>query len=92
MTDSVIVIDYDPFAMESRISKYQDGKMQYDLVSSDLEEIGTSVTKLAHTTGIFSVKIHAPFRVTDELTNIIQKYENNISEYSNEPKIEIEEI
>lgn len=84
-----IFIDYDPFAMESRLVLIKDGQREYKQVNSDLEQLSRNVTNLCYNSNIFIVKVSAPFKISSVLTKFIQEIESK--EYSNN-KIKIEEI
>lgn len=84
-----ILIDYDPFAMESLLVLIKDGQREFKQVTSDLEQLSRNVTNLCYNNNIFLVKVSAPFKISSVLTKFIQETES--TEYSNN-KIEIEEI
>lgn len=84
-----ILIDYDPFAMESLLVLIKDGQREFKQVTSDLEQLSRNVTNLCYNSNIFLVKVSAPFKISSVLTKFIQEIES--TEYSNN-KIEIEEI
>ena len=52
-----IFIDYDPFAMESRLVLIKDGQREYKQVTSDLEQLSRNVTNLCYNSNIFIVKV-----------------------------------
>lgn len=84
-----ILIDYDPFAMESLLVLIKDGQREFKQVTSDLEQLSRNITNLCYNNNIFLVKVSAPFKISSVLTKFIQETES--TEYSNN-KIEIEEI
>jgi hypothetical protein len=89
MNNDAIIINYDPFAMESSISIYRNGKQQYDTVSSNLDDLAKRLIGLTHQQDIYSVKVRMPLATTTELKRLISEYELN--EYS-ENKIDVEGI
>lgn len=84
-----ILVDYDPFAMESRLVLIKNGEHEYKQTTSDLEQLSRNVTNLCYNSNIFIVKVSAPFKISSVLTKFIQEIESK--EYSNN-KIEVEEI
>lgn len=80
-----ILVDYDPFAIESRLILIKDGEREYKQTTSDLEQLSKNITNLCYNSNIFNVKINAPFKVSSVLTKFIQETDSN-------NKIEIEDI
>lgn len=86
---NVIVIDYDPFAMESRVYLMRDEQRDYCVVHSDLNSLASEVIGLAYANNIYEVKTRAPFAVSAELRRQIKEQETTL--YSNN-KITVEGI
>lgn len=86
---NALLVDYDPFAMESRVSIYKEGEREQVTVCSNLSELTTQLTALAYEHNVYSVKFHGPFAITGEVRRAIEEYEKNL--YS-ENKIVIEGI
>ncbi len=74
MTDA-LVIDYDVFARESRLYVMKDGKRSTCRVASDINTLASDVIGLAQQTGIYNVKVHAPFAFIGEINRQIKKLE-----------------
>lgn len=89
MNENAIIIDYDPFAMESRISIYNNGAKEYTRVYSDLEEMVDGIINLSYEHKIYNIKVHGPFAISSELKKAISKSERVI--YS-QNKISVEGI
>ena len=86
---NALIVSYDPFAMESRVSIYKDGQQECVPVCSNVNELVEQLTALAYENNIYSVKFHGPLAVTAEVKRAIEDYEKNL--YSNN-KIVIEGI
>lgn len=84
-----IIVKYDPFAMESRVSIYSQQKEQDMQVSSTISELTNAVISLAYSNQCYEVKIHAPASITEEIQREVQECEQQI--YSTN-KIQIEGI
>lgn len=88
MTDAIIV-NYDPFAMESVVYIARDSQQNQMKVCSDLEKLAGALIDIAYGHDIYNIKIHAPFATTGEIQRLITNLEQNI--YS-ENKIMVEGI
>lgn len=86
---SYIIINYDPFAMESRVSIYKDGKQERVSIHSNINNLTNEVIKIAYDNGIYEVKTHAPFAFTSEIAKQIHEFEQ--AQYSQQ-KITVEGI
>lgn len=67
MINDTIIVDYDPFAMESRVSVCKEGKRAQYSVASSLEELVDSLGKLADEHNVYSVKANAPYATIGEI-------------------------
>ena len=88
MTEAIIV-NYDPFAMESAVYIAKDGQQNQMKVCSDLERLAGTLISIAYDHDIYDIKIHAPFATTGEIQRLVTNLEQNI--YS-ENKIMVEGI
>lgn len=88
MTDAIIV-NYDPFAMESAVYIATNGKQNQIKVCSDLDGLAEALIGFAYGHSIYDVKVHAPFVVIGEVQRLINSLEKNL--YS-ENKIIVEGI
>lgn len=88
MTDAIIV-NYDPFAMESAVYIVTNGKQNQIKVCSDLDGLAGALIGFAYGHSIYDVKVHAPFAVIGEVQRLINSLEKNL--YS-ENKIIVEGI
>lgn len=86
---NALLVEYDPFAMESRVSVYKDEGREQVTVCSDINELVSQLATIAYDNDVYSVKFNGPFAVTKELERAIQEYEKNL--YSSN-KIVIEGI
>ena len=75
---NTVVIMYDPFALESRISVIKDGDQEQVRVSSDIQQLAEIVTGCAYEHGIDVVKIHAPFAIYSEMKRVIETVEKTL--------------
>lgn len=89
MKEDVLIVDYDPFAHESRTSVLKDGKRSQMRVSSDLAGLAEVLIGLAYSHDIYNVKIHAPYAITNKIIEQVAEREKLI--YSNS-KIKVEGI
>lgn len=86
---SNIIINYDPFAMESRVSIYKDGKQERVSIHSNVNDLANEIIKIAYDNNIYEVKTHAPFAFTSEIAKQIHEFEQ--AQYS-QKKITVEGI
>lgn len=73
---NALVVDYDPFAMESRVSIVQDGKHEQVKVDSSIESLIESLVAYSYDNNIFDIKIHAPYAITGEIERQVRSLEN----------------
>lgn len=83
---NTIIIDYDPFAMESRVSILQDGDREHASVYSSLEELVSGVIELAYGHDIYNIKMNGPFAIASEVSRMVKQLER--TQYS-ENKINV---
>ncbi|MCM1324370.1 MAG: hypothetical protein NC218_09420 [Acetobacter sp.] len=74
MTDAII-IDYDVFAQESRLYIMKNGERSSSQIASDIHTLASDVIGVAQKTGIYNVKIHAPFAFMSEINRQIKQLE-----------------
>lgn len=86
---NAIILDYDPFAMESRICIVADGHTKYNQVTSEIDDAVEVIVGLAYSNNIYNVKVHAPSQMVGEISRRVQEQEQ--SDYVNN-KITIGEI
>lgn len=73
---NTIIIDYDPFVMESRVSILNDGKREYANIHSSIEELPQNIIDLAYKNNIYDIKVNGPFSVATEIKERLKQYEN----------------
>ena len=69
MTNSIIV-NYDPFAMESTVYILEDGLQKQMKVCSDINGLAETLVGLSYGNNIYSILIHAPLAITGEINKI----------------------
>lgn len=84
-----IVVDYDPFSMESRFYCIQGDKRGSYQVASDIPTLVDQIIDMANKTNLYTVKFNAPLVIISEVNKEIKKKE--LALYS-ENKITIEGI
>ena len=84
-----IVVSYDPFAMESRVTVIHGDFNEQVTVSSDIESLVADLVALAYRYDTYNVRTHAPLAITAEIKRQITALEN--TRYS-ENKITVEGI
>lgn len=77
MIDTIIV-NYDPFAIESAVYIARDGQQNQMRVCSDLEGLAGTLIGIAYDHDIYDIKIHAPFAITEEIQKLVTNLEQNI--------------
>ncbi len=80
MIQDALIVDYDPFALESRVYTYKDGNRGQSSVYSSVEELANELVALAYQENIFYVKVNGPFMVQGQLNRLIKEQEQK--EYS----------
>lgn len=88
MTNSIIV-NYDPFAMESAVYILEDGLQKQMKVCSDINGLAETLVGLSYGNNIYSILIHASLAITGEIKNFVRDLEASM--YSNN-KITVEGI
>lgn len=86
MSLDTIIVDYDPFAMESRVSICQERKREQTNVFSSIEELANGIIELAYKHNVYDVKMNGPFAIASEVNKMIKQLEKN--QYS-ESKINV---
>lgn len=89
MITNAIIVSYDPFAMESKVSIFTKDHQEQVSVCSEIGELAEKLIALAYQYNTYAVKIHAPFATTSEIKRVVEQNERNM--YSNN-KINIEGI
>lgn len=75
MIESAIIVNYDPFAMESKVGIMQDGKKEYVKIASSLSSLANDLIVLSYKYDIYKVKIAAPFTIMSEISRQISELE-----------------
>ena len=78
------VVDYDPFAMDSRITLVKDNDKECFSACSTLPELAETLQSFSHQYGFNKVMIHAPEHIFEELNRI-----NNTDYADNKLELEI---
>lgn len=87
--NNALIVSYDPFAMESRVSVMTDGHQEQVNVCSNISDLASKLITLAYSNNIYNIKVHGPFAILAEIKRTINEYEHNV--YS-ENKITVEGI
>lgn len=72
-----ILIEYDPFTMESRVFVVQDDKISEGRVSSSLDTLATNILAQTYAYGIYNVKVRAPLGIFTKVRQDIEDAEKN---------------
>lgn len=80
MIENALIVEYDPFSSESRITICKDGKRSYANAHSTIDDLARGIMALAYENNIFDVKVHGPFQIERKLDEVVRCYES--SEYS----------
>lgn len=84
-----LIVDYDPFAMESRVTLVEDGKRNQIKVASSIESLTEHLVAYSYDNNVYDVRVHAPLAITNEIERQVSTLENMT--YS-ENKIKVEGI
>lgn len=84
-----IIVAYDPFALESKVTVIHDDLNEQVSIASDIESLSQNLVALAYKYDIYDIKAHAPFAVTSEIKRQVNMLESK--NYS-ENKITVEGI
>lgn len=74
---NTIIVDYNPFAMESRVAIMRNGERGQTQVYSSVEELTNGIIDLAYGENIYNVKVNGPFSIASEISKMVREYENN---------------
>lgn len=69
---NTIIIDYDPFAMDSRIWLVRNNHQDYATAASTITELAGSTVEIAVEHDITDIKIHAPLAIFNEMKREIE--------------------
>lgn len=72
---NALVIDYDAFAKESRLYVMKDGKRSECRVASDINSLASEIVAMSQQTGIYNVKVNAPFAFIGEINRQVKQLE-----------------
>lgn len=75
---NVIIVDYDPFTMESRVNVYKNDMQEHITVCSNTNTLASEIINIAYAQDIYEIKTHAPFAFTSEIARQIHEKENNM--------------
>lgn len=75
MNQDMILIDFDPFAKESRIIVIENGQRGFVNVSSDINELAKQIPTYCEQYKLFNVKFHAPVNAFYELKHQLEEIE-----------------
>lgn len=75
--NNAIIVNYDPFTLESRATIINGDEHEIQIVSSNVEELSRSLVILAYKHDIYNIKTHAPLAVTTEVKRRVNEFENN---------------
>ncbi len=76
MNDIVIIVDYDPFAMESRAYIMNAGNQEDSYsVESSIPTLAEKLVSMANTHKVYNVKIRGPLAIMYEIKRSIEECE-----------------
>ncbi len=76
MNEITIIVDYDPFAMESRAYIMNGGNRQESYaVESDIPALAEKLIYMADTHKVYNIKIHGPLAIMYEIKRAIGECE-----------------
>ena len=87
MIEDMLLIDFDPFAKESRIINISNGTRSFVTVSSDINELAEQLPIFCQDFNQYKVRFHAPINAFYELKRQLDEVERNVY---GENKIELE--
>ena len=70
--NDVIFVNYDPFAMDSRITIYGENQEQ-KMVSSNIDELSETLVDLVDANHIYNLRIHAPLALYTEISRNVKE-------------------
>lgn len=70
--NNVIFVNYDPFAMDSRITIFGENQEQ-KMVSSEIGTLSETLTDLMDANHIYNLRIHAPLALYLEITRNVKE-------------------
>lgn len=82
MTDNVIIVDYDPFVMESRVTICTNGQRKYTKVCSSIDELTTNLIQTAYKENIFQILMNSPFAISSQVSETIKNQEKEQYSYN----------
>lgn len=74
----MLVIDYDPFAKDSRIIVVEDGIRSFVSVSSDINELAKELPVYCQQYNLYNVRFHAPVNAFYELQRQLEDTEKDV--------------
>lgn len=77
MSENMFFIDYDPFAMDSRITVYENGEPTILSAHSDIVEMAEHLVSLTNQYSIYTIKIHATKNIFHELKRLTEEKEKD---------------
>ena len=77
MIEDMILIDYDPFAKESRIIVVENGQRSFMAVSSDINSLARELPSYCDQYNQYNVRFHAPVNAFYELKRQLAEIEKN---------------
>lgn len=78
MKEDMILIDYDPFAMESRAHIVENGRQSIIGVTSDLPGLSDEILNYCQQYNQYNVKFHAPIGIYYELKRQLEAKEKDL--------------
>lgn len=76
MSDEVLIVDYDPFNIESRISLMQEGdKKDIYRAPSNIPELAESLIGMANKLKVYSIRVRGPLAIIGEIKSRIAECE-----------------
>lgn len=81
--DNSIIVNYDPFAMESAVYIVTDGKQAQMKVCSNINGLAETLVGIAYGHNIYDIKINAPFATTDEIKKLVDNVEQTMYSKNN---------
>ena len=84
-----IIVSYDPFAMESKVTVVHEDFNEQVSVASDIETLADNLVALAYRYDTYNIKTHAPLAITAEIKRQVETQEGR---RFSENKIKVEGI
>jgi hypothetical protein len=72
----MIIVDYDPFSFESRVTVVKNDKQEKVVVRSELNELAETLVSLSYKYDEYNIKTRAPYAITSEIRRLIDELDS----------------